>query len=233
LRGKTLGELGAVLDKFVGDTQRKGLIITGVGDRAFSAGGDIREMEQMTSKEAAVFGRLAHSVLEKIENLHKPVLAAVNGVALGAGCDLAIVCDLCFASERASFGEPTPSIGILTPFGGTQRLPKIIGPKRTKYLFFTGETFDANMAFQIGLVNKVVKHEDLLEETKNLMFKILTQAPIAVSFSKALVNASMNMGLNEGDMLEIEYYAKCFDTSDQKEGMKAFIEKRKPMFRGA
>ncbi len=225
-------ELREILDKFTGDAQARALIITGVGDRAFSAGGDIKEMEQMTSKEAAIFARLAHSVLEKIEGLQKPILAAVNGLALGAGCDLAIACDLCVASEKAVFGEPPPGIGILTPFGGTQRLPKIIGPKRAKYLFLTGENIDANIALQIGLVNKVVRHENLLEETKKIADKIFTRAPIAVEFSKILINSSMRQGLEDGDKLEIELYAKCFDTYDQKEGMKAFIEKRKPVFRG-
>ncbi len=187
----------------------------------------------MTSREARTFALLAHNVLEKIESLQKPILAAVNGLALGAGCDLAVACDLCVASERAVFGEPPPGIGILTPFGGTQRLPRIIGPKRAKHLFFTGETLDANAAFHIGLVNKVVKHEHVLKETKNLASKIITRAPIAVGFSKTLINSSMSKVLEEGDKLEVELYAKCFDTYDQKEGMKAFIEKRKPQFRGA
>jgi enoyl-CoA hydratase len=232
LREKTFIELGAVLDTFAGDPQQRVLIITGVGDRAFSAGGDIKGMSGMTSKEAAAFARVVHSVLEKIENIQKPILAAVNGVAFGAGCDLVIACDLCVASERAVFGEPPAGIGIVTPFGGTQRLPRIIGPKRAKYLFFTGETLDANQALQIGLVNKVVNHENLLEETKNIAFKIFTRAPIAVGFSKILINSSMSQTLEDGDKLEAELYAKCFDTYDQKEGMKAFIEKRKPVFKG-
>jgi enoyl-CoA hydratase len=232
LREKTFIELGSVLDKFASDPQKRVLIITGIGDRAFCAGGDIKGMSQMTSKEAAIFAQVVHSVLEKIENTQKPILAAVNGLALGAGCDLVIACDLCIASERAVFGEPPAGIGVVTPFGGTQRLPKIIGPKRAKYLFFTGETLDANQALQIGLVNKVVKHENLLEETKKIAFKILTRAPIAVGFSKTLVNSSMSLTLEEGDKLEAEFYAKCFDTYDQKEGMKAFLEKRKPVFKG-
>ncbi|MGD8507243.1 MAG: enoyl-CoA hydratase-related protein [Candidatus Bathyarchaeota archaeon] len=232
LREKTFVELSDALDKFSENTEAKVLIITGMGDRAFSAGGDIKEMHQMTRKEATTFARLAHSVLKKIEELRKPVLAAVNGLALGAGCDLTIACDLCVASERAVFGEPPPGIGILTPFGGTQRLPRIIGPKRAKYLFFTGETLDAQRAFQIGLVNKVVKHEHLLDETKKVARKILTRAPVAVEFSKILINASMSQMLEEGDNLEVELYAECFETLDQKEGMKAFIEKRKPRFSG-
>ena len=232
VREKTFVELGAVLDRFSEDGQPRVMIITGVGDRAFSSGGDIKEMKQMTSKEATTFARLAHDVLEKVETFQKPIVAAANGLALGAGCDLAIACDLCVASERAVFGQPPPGIGILTPFGGTQRLPRIIGPKRAKYLFFTGETLDANTALQIGLVNKVTKHEHLLKETKNLAAKILTRAPIAVGFSKTLINSSMSKVLKEGDELEVKLYAKCFDTYDQKEGMNAFIEKRKPIFNG-
>lgn len=232
LREKTFIELGAVLDTFAVDPQQRLLIITGVGDRAFSAGGDIKGMSGMTSKEAAAFARVVHSVLEKIENIQKPILAAVNGVAFGAGCDLVIACDLCVASEKAVFGEPPAGIGIVTPFGGTQRLPRIIGSKRAKYLFFTGETLNANQALQIGLINKVVNHENLLEETKNIARKILTRAPIAVGYSKILVNSSMSQTLEDGDKLEAELYAKCFDTYDQKEGMKAFIEKRKPVFKG-
>lgn len=232
LREKTFVELGDVLDKFAADAQARALIITGVGDRAFSAGGDIEEMQHMTSKEATEFARLAHAVLEKMENMQKPILAAVNGLALGAGCDLAIACDLCVASERAVFGEPPPGVGILTPFGGTQRLPRIIGPKRAKYLFFTGENVDAHMACQIGLVNKVVIHESLMEETKNMAGKISTRAPIALGFSKILINSSMSQRLEEGDKLEVKLYAKCFDTHDQQEGMKAFTEKRRPVFRG-
>jgi enoyl-CoA hydratase len=232
LRDKTFMELGLVLDTFARDPQKRVLIITGVGDRAFSAGGDIKGMGQMTSHDAAAFAQLAHNVLEKIEHTPKPILAAVNGLALGAGCDLVLACDLCVASEQAVFGEPPPGIGIVTPFGGTQRLPRIIGPKRAKYLFFTGETLDANQALQMGLVNTVVNHPDLLKETKKLAFKILTRAPIAVGFSKTLINASMSQALEDGDKLEAELYAKCFDTEDQKEGMTAFKEKRKPVFTG-
>jgi enoyl-CoA hydratase len=232
LRKKTFLELRKALNIFADDSELLALIITGSGDRAFSAGGDIKEMRKMTSKEAMRFGLLTHNVLDTMENLQKPVLAAVNGLALGAGCDLAIACDLCIASERAIFGEPPPGIGILTPFGGTQRLPRIIGPKRAKYLFFTGETLDADTALQIGLLNKVTRHEDLLRETKKLADKILTKAPIAVRFSKKLIDASMRVPIKKGDKLEVELYARCFETQDRKEGMNAFIEKRKPLFKG-
>lgn len=232
LRKRTFHEIEDVLDRVVDDTEAKVMIVTGAGDRAFSSGGDIKEMIKMTSEDAAGFAALAHRVLEKMENLEKPILAAVNGVALGAGCDLAVGCDLIFASERAVFGEPPPRVGVITPFGGTQRLAKIIGPKRAKYLFFTGQTIDAETAYQIGLVNKIVKHENLMTETKNLALKILTGAPIAIRFSKTLINSSRSKPLSEGDELEAKLYAKCFETYDQKEGMTAFIEKRRPIFKG-
>ncbi|MDH5450343.1 MAG: enoyl-CoA hydratase-related protein [Candidatus Bathyarchaeota archaeon] len=231
LRERTLVELESVLDKIAGDAKTRVLIITGVGDRAFSSGGDIKEMIHMTRKEAAAFANLAHRILEKMENLPKPILAAVNGLALGAGCDLAIACDLGVASEKAIFGEPPPGVGVVTPFGGTQRLPRIIGPKRAKYLFFTGQTLDAKTAFQMGLINKVVDHRQLLTETRNLASKILTRASTAIGFSKVLINSSMKQSLEEGDRLEVELYAKCFDTYDQKEGMQAFVEKRTPVFK--
>jgi enoyl-CoA hydratase len=232
LREKTFHEIEKVLDHIDRDAKIKVLIITGKGDKAFSVGGDIKEMVNMTSKEAAAFANLAHKVLYKMEELEKPILAAVNGLALGAGCDLAIGCDLIIASDRAAFGEPPPSVGIVTPFGGTQRLPKIIGPKRTKYLFFTGESINAETAYQIGLANKIINHKDLMKETKNLARSILTKATTAVGFSKILINTSIRKPIEEGDKLEVKLYAKCFETYDQKEGMKAFIEKRKPLFKG-
>ncbi len=232
LRQRTLHELETVLDEILLDLNTKVLIVTGEGDKAFSSGGDIKEMIKMTRKDAASFVNLAHRVLEKMEKLEKPILAAVNGLALGAGCDLAVGCDLVVASERAVFGQPPPGVGIITPFGGTQRLARIIGSKRAKYLFFTGQTIDAETAHQVGLVNKIVKHEYLMEETKNLAYQILTRSSTAVGFSKILINASMSKPLSEGDELEAEFYAKCFETYDQIEGMKAFIEKRRPIFKG-
>jgi len=232
LRERTLVELESVLDKIARDAQTRVLIITGAGERAFSAGGDIKEMIHMSYEEATAFASHAHRILVKMEKLPKPILAAVNGLALGAGCDLAIACDLGVASEKAIFGEPPPSVGVVTPFGGTQRLPRIIGPKRAKCLFFTGQILDAKTALQMGLVNKVVDHKHLLAETKDLASRILSRASTAIGFSKILINSSMRHSLEEGDKLEIELYAKCFDTYDQKEGMKAFIEKRKPAFKG-
>jgi enoyl-CoA hydratase len=232
LREDTFLELEQALKEFSGADEYLAMIITGVGDRAFSAGGDIKALNNMNSGDAASFAAMTHRVLDRLESVPKPVVAAVNGYALGAGCDLATACDVVVASEKARFGEPPAGLGITTPFGGTQRLPRIIGPKRAKRLFFTGETIDAEEALRFGLVNKVVKHEELLSETMKLVDKMLELAPIAVGFFKQLVNFSSYGSLGEGDKLEQELFARCFETEDRNEGTAAFLEKRKPIFKG-
>jgi enoyl-CoA hydratase len=232
LRLDTFLDIEQALNDFSNADEIRAMIITGVGDRAFSAGGDIRALLNMNSSDAASFAAMTHRILNKMEGIPKPIIAAVNGLALGAGCDLAIACDIVVASEKAQFGEPPSCLGITTPFGGTQRLPRIVGPKRAKQLFFTGEIIDAETALRFGLVNKVVKHEELLLETRKLVEKILERAPLAIGYCKQLVNFSSYGSLGEGDKLESELYARCFDTEDKNEGMKAFLEKRKPVFKG-
>lgn len=232
LRKDTFLELEQAL-KELSDTDEYGaMIITGTGDRAFSAGGDIKALARMEGSDAASFAAMTHRILDRLESIPKPIIAAVNGLALGAGCDLVIACDVVVASEKAWFGEPPAGLGITTPFGGTQRLPRIVGPKRAKQLFFTGETIDAEEALRFGLVNKVVKHEELLSETGKLVEKMLERAPIAVGYFKRLVNFSSYGSLGEGDKLEQELFARCFETEDKTEGMTAFLEKRKPIFKG-
>jgi enoyl-CoA hydratase len=232
LRKDTFLELEQALKEFSGAEEYWAMIITGEGDRAFSAGGDIKALAKMDGSDAASFAAMTHRILDRLESVPKPIIAAVNGLALGAGCDLAIACDMVIASEKARFGEPPAGLGITTPFGGTQRLPRIVGPKRAKQLFFTGETIDAGEAYRFGLVNKVVKHEELLSETGKLVDRILEHAPIAVGYFKQLVNFSSYGRLGEGDKLEQELFARCFETDDKVEGMTAFLEKRKPVFRG-
>ncbi len=232
IRANTIRELEIVVERFAEDPQLQVLLLTGMGDRAFSAGGDIKSMRDMTAKEATEFAHQAHHLIEKIESTPKPLLAAVNGLALGAGCDLALACDLTIASERALFGEPPPGIGITTPFGGTQRLPRLIGVKNAKFMFFTGEFINATQAYQMGLVNKVVPHDQLMSEAQLVAKQILSRAPIALAFSKQLINMSMQERISTGDQREIELYAKCFETVDQKEGVNAFFEKRRPIFQG-
>ncbi len=232
LRGDTFLELEKALEEFQGADELWVMIITGAGDRAFSAGGDIKALAKMDSGDAASFAAMTHRILDRLASIPKPIIAAVNGLALGAGCELAIACDLVVASEKARFGEPPAGLGITTPFGGTQRLPRIVGPKRAKQLFFTGEAVDAEEAYRFGLVNHVVKHEELLPETRRLADKIIEKAPIAVGYFKRLVNFSSYGGLGEGDKLEQELFARCFETEDRVEGMAAFLEKRKPSFKG-
>ena len=232
LRRDTFLELEQTLTDFSSTDEIRVMIITGEGERAFSAGGDVRALLGMNSNDAASFASMTHRILDKMESMPKPVIAAVNGLALGAGCDLAIACDIVLASEKALFGEPPTGLGITTPFGGTQRLPRIVGPKRAKQLFFTGESIDAEMALKFGLVNKVVKHEELISEARKFAGKILERAPLAVGYCKRLVNFSSYGSLEEGDKLEAELYARCFDTEDKTEGMRAFLEKRKPTFKG-
>ncbi|HVP22554.1 MAG TPA: enoyl-CoA hydratase-related protein [Conexivisphaerales archaeon] len=231
LRKQTFVELESVLDDFASDSQSRALVITGEG-RSFCAGGDAKAMVEMTSEDAAEFARLAHRVLSKMESVGKPILAAVNGAALGAGSDLAISCDLVVASERATFADPSARLGIITPFGGTSRLPRIVGPLRAKYLFFTGDSVTAEEALRWGLVNKVVEHDRLMEETLYLARRVLSLAPVAVGFNKVLVNSSLGRELRQMDEEEIELYSRCFDTEDRTEGMRAFIEKRKAEFKG-
>lgn len=232
LRIETILEFESVLDEIQGGAQTGVLILTGTGDRAFCAGGDVKALEKMASTDAESFARTAHRILDKMENLPIPIIAAVNGYALGAGCDLVAACDLAVASERAVFGEPPLGLGITTPFGGTQRIPRLIGLRRSKYLFFTGEAIDAQTALDFGLVNRVVKHDALIAESKGLAEKILSRAPIPLKYCKHLINLASAEEVDDGDEEEIRLYARCFDTEDCREGIKAFLEKRKPVFRG-
>lgn len=232
LNDNLLNEFEKSLNIFTDDPLLGAMIITGAGERAFSSGGDVKVLSTMTTTEALSFAKLTHRILDKIESIEKPIIAAVNGYAFGAGCDLAIACDLIIASEKALFAEPSANLGITTPFGGTQRLPRIIGQKRAKYLFFTGNTINAETALNYGLVNKIVKHDLLIAEAIALAEKIISQAPIAIKYLKKLINISLTSSLVEGDKVEIDLYHRCFDTEDKNEGMKAFLEKRKPIFKG-
>lgn len=232
LNYETMLELKQLVEDIAKDTTVRVVIITGSGDKAFVAGADVKEMQSMTTVEARNWGRLGQEVFSKIENLPQPVIAAVNGFALGGGCELAMACDIRIASDKAKFGLPEVSLGITPGFSGTQRLPRLVGRAAAKELLFTCDMIDAATAFRLGLVNKVVAPEDLLDTAKALAGKIVTRAPQAVQLCKSAINNGMNMDTQSAYAYEAEVFSLCFSTQDQKEGMSAFSEKRVPKFTG-
>jgi enoyl-CoA hydratase len=231
LNRETLEELITVVQELENDPTIHVAIITGK-EKAFIAGADIKQMQEMNMLQAKEFGSLGHQLMQHIENSRLPYIAAVNGYALGGGCELMMACDIIFASTHAKIGQPEINLGIHPGFGGTQRLPRLIGKIKAKELLLTGETIDAQEAYRIGLVNKVVEPEKLMEETEKLAQKILTKSGVQTSFIKELVNKGINIDLPSANALEIASFSASFATDDQKEGMTAFLEKRKPLFKG-
>lgn len=230
LNEDTLKDLDQAIDLAAADDEVKVIIITGAGN-AFVAGADIVAMQSKTAVEGKAFGALGQGVFLKIERLPKPVIAAVNGFALGGGCELALACDIRIASEKAKFGQPEVGLGIVPGFAGTQRLPRLVGTGLAKEMIFTGDMIDANKALSIGLVNRVVPADELMAEAMKLAQKIASKAPLAVRFAKQAINEGMQVDLERGQLIERDLLALGFSTEDQKEGMKAFIEKRKPEFK--
>ena len=232
LNSELLGELCSLLDEIAADESARVVIIIGSGDKAFVAGSDVKEMQPKTSvtiREFVLANRLA---LEKIERLPKPVIAAINGYALGGGCELAMACDLRIAAESARFGQPEINLGIIPGAGGTQRLSRLIGIAKAKELIFTGDMIDAGTALSLGLVNKVVPQASLLAEAKALGAKLAAKSGTALALAKAAVNSAWQTTLATGLDMEMQNFSLTFATEDQKEGMSAFIEKRKPQFKG-
>ena len=232
LSSALLAELNHLLDAIAQDKSIKTVIITGAGDKAFVAGADIAEMQPLSAMEGRDWGTFGQMVFNKLENLSQPVIAAVNGFALGGGCELVMACDIRIASEKAKFGQPEVTLGITPGFGGTQRLPRLIGKGRAKELLFTGDIIDAAEAYRLGLVNTVTTPEELMNTAMALAQKIMSRAEVAVKLCKAAVNAGLNMDLESGIAYEAEVFSLCFATGDQKEGMNAFMEKRKAVFMG-
>ena len=224
-----LGELNAFVDSIDPDKTRV-LVITGEG-KAFVAGADISEMAHLSEEEGLAFGRFGASVFKKIEDLPFPVIAAVNGFALGGGCELAMACDIRIASKKARFGQPEVGLGIIPGFSGTYRLPKLVGQGIAKELIYTGRMIDADEALFVGLVNRVVEPEELAGAVDATIAAILKNAPIAVSYAKTCINENYDLDIDESLALENQYFAKCFATADQKEGMAAFLNKRKAEFK--
>jgi len=231
LNKQTIEELYEVVNEIMKSQFIKVVIITGRG-KAFVAGADIKEMQGYSVFEARAFSLLGQKVFSIIENLQQVVIAAVNGVALGGGCELSMACDIRLASSRAKFGQPEVGLGITPGYAGTQRLPRIVGKSQAKELIFTGRIIDVEEAYRIGLVNKIVEHEQLMAEAEKLAKTIASKGYRAVSLAKNAINNGANMSEAVAYQFEAECFSLCFATEDQKEGMDAFIEKRPPNFKG-
>ena len=215
-----------------GDAAVRGVILTGAGDKAFIAGADISELAHASAIEAERSSRYGQEVLDLVENLGKPVIAAINGFALGGGCETAMACTIRIAVERAKFGQPEVKLGLLPGGGGTQRLPRLVGKGRALQLILSGETISAQEAWRIGLVNEVVPAADLITRAEAILKMIASNAPIAVKQSLEAVNKGMDTSQSEGFVLEASYFGLCAGTEDKKEGTSAFLEKRAPQFLG-
>lgn len=232
LNRQVVSELAAAMESCKKDDSLRAVIITGSGNKAFMAGADIKEMQGMGHVEALEFLHGVRELFDMIERFPKPVIAAVNGLALGGGCELALACDLRIAAEGAVFGQPEINVGIMPGAGGTQRLPRLIGPARAKELLFTGDTIDARTALGMGLVNKVVPPGVLLAESRELAKKIAHKSPLIIGLIKQAVNTGLDCPLPAGLSFELQCCAFLFGTEDRNEGMGAFVERRKPVFKG-
>ena len=224
-----LKELDAAFTEVAEDNGILAVVLTGEG-RAFVAGADISEMKSKNAIEGEIFGKLGASVFRKIELLPKPVIAAVNGFALGGGCELAMSCDIRLASAKAKFGQPEVGLGITPGFSDTQRMPRLIGMGKAKELIYTADIIDAAEAYRIGLVNHVYEPEALMEEAMKMAEKIASKAPIAVKNSKEAINRGIQTDMDSAVAIEAYLFGLCFASEDQKEGMTAFFEKRKANF---
>ena len=231
LNRDTISELLKAIEELERDKDIKVVILTGEG-KAFIAGADIKQMKDMTVLEAKEFAELGHSLPMKIENSRLPFIAAINGYALGGGCEVFMSCDICIAAASAKIGQPEINLGINPGFGGTQRLPRLVGRMRAKELLLTGRNLGAEEAYRIGLVNMVVEDEKLMEEVEKLAKNIADKSSVQTDFIKSLVNKGADIDMYTGCSLEISYFSSSFSTHDQKEGMAAFLEKRKPVFKG-
>lgn len=227
LNSQVIAELGEVLEA-IPKTDIRCLILTGTGGKAFAAGADITEMAMLSVQEAGDFSHAGNSVMEKLETLPVPVIAAVGGYALGGGCELALACDIRIASEQAVFGFPETSLGIIPGYGGIQRLVRTIGLSRAKEMVFTCNRVSAEEALRMGLVNKVVPCDRLMEEALLMADKIAGNAPLGIGASKRVANRTAGCTLKEAGRFEIVEFASCFGTRDQRMAMAAFAEKRKP-----
>ena len=228
----TIAELKAAFEDARDDSDVRGVILTGAGDKAFAAGADVSEVINDTAVQAEESTRFGHRVTLLIENLGKPVIAAVNGFALGGGCELAMASTIRIAAESAKFGQPEVKLGIMPGYGGSQRLPRLVGKGRALQIILSGKPIDAQEAYRIGLVNEIVPNANLIARAEAILNEINANAPVAVRFSIDAVNKALDGSLEEGLRIEAALFAVCAATEDKKEGTSAFLEKRAPKFQG-
>ncbi|MGL5069143.1 MAG: short-chain-enoyl-CoA hydratase [Sarcina sp.] len=231
LNSETLNDLNTVIAHLEGEKDVYAVILRGAGDKSFVAGADIAQMKDLNEEQGKNFGTLGNNVFRRLENLDKPVIAAISGFALGGGCELAMACDIRIAGEKAKFGQPEAGLGITPGFGGTQRLPRIVGEGMAKELIYTGKIIKADEALRIGLVNKVVAPESLIDEALAMAKMIAANAPIAVKLCKDAINKGTQVDIDKAIVIEAEDFGKCFLSEDQIEGMTAFIERREKNFK--
>jgi enoyl-CoA hydratase len=232
LNQQTWEDLRAAFEDARDDAEVRGVILTGAGDKAFIAGADISELANVTAVEAQKSSSYGQGVLDLIEDLGKPVVAAVNGFALGGGCETAMACTIRVASENAKFGQPEVKLGIIPGGGGTQRLPRLVGKGRALQLILSGEMIGAQEAYRIGLANEVVPAADLITRAEAILKQIFANAPIAVKFALDAVNRGLETSQAEGLSLEAALFGLCAGTEDKKEGTQAFLQKRAAQFQG-
>jgi enoyl-CoA hydratase len=232
LNKATWADLRTAFEDARDDAAVRGVILTGAGDKAFIAGADISELARVTAFEAEQSSRFGQEILDLIEGLGKPVIAAVNGFALGGGCETAMACTIRIAVENAKFGQPEVKLGLVPGGGGTQRLPRLVGKGRALQLILSGGMISAQEAYRIGLVNEIVPATDLITRAEAILKQISANAPIAVKFALEVTNKGLETSQSEGLLLEASYFGLCAATEDKKEGTSAFLEKRAPQFQG-
>ena len=232
LNAETIDEILQCLEDIAKDDNVRAVILTGAGPKAFCAGADIKAMKGMTALDARKLSQMGYKLCKAIENLEKPVIAAINGYALGGGLEVAMACDLRIASEKARMGQTEINIGLIPGWGGTQRLPRLVGKTLAKEMVFTGKMIDAQTAYQRGLVNKVVSPEQLMDAAKEMAKELASKAPVALKLSKMLINHGLETDLDTALVLEREAFGVVASTEDLQEGVSAFLEKRKPVFKG-
>lgn len=234
LNSKVIEEMGSVIE-WLGKkdfSECAALILTGQGEKSFVAGGDIKEMSALSAKQAQKFAETGHQLLNSFENLKIPVIAAVNGFALGGGCELALACDFIYASDNAKFALPEVTLGLMPGFGGTVRLSRVIGQNRAKELTYTGEMITAQEAYRLGLVNQVLPLAELLPAAIKTAQTISTRAPVAIAHAKKSILQTFDSDMKQAVVIEAKEFSALFETQDMREGTKAFMEKRKPQFGG-